>query len=237
MYVRPARADRVLQRGGVNARTNFTGIKPNQLKQITLDDAMSLSRLLPLRLCALLIILVGMPASAHAAVVVAVDKSTQRMSVAVDGTPRHDWAVSTGRAGCGTPSGTYAPTRLERTWFSRAYYNSPMPHSIFFHGGYAIHGSYEISRLGGPASHGCIRLHPSNAATLFSLVRRYGGGQYPHHRDGRGFRERTAASPDPARLLTLPAALPARLCAACLSRPELSLLPVLTARPCGQVCG
>lgn len=39
-----------------------------------------------------------------------------------------------------------------------------MPHSIFFHGGYAIHGSYEINRLGGPASHGCIRLHPANAA-------------------------------------------------------------------------
>jgi len=51
------------------------------------------------------------------------------------------------------------------------YYDSPMPHSIFFHGGYAIHGSYEINRLGGPASHGCIRLHPVNAATLFALVK------------------------------------------------------------------
>jgi lipoprotein-anchoring transpeptidase ErfK/SrfK len=51
-----------------------------------------------------------------------------------------------------------------------------MPHSIFFHGGYAIHGSYEISRLGGPASHGCVRLHPANAATLFALVGREGMG-------------------------------------------------------------
>jgi lipoprotein-anchoring transpeptidase ErfK/SrfK len=51
-----------------------------------------------------------------------------------------------------------------------------MPHSIFFYGGYAIHGSYDINRLGGPASHGCIRLHPANAATLFSLVRRDTGG-------------------------------------------------------------
>ncbi|MGZ8330608.1 MAG: L,D-transpeptidase [Rhodoplanes sp.] len=159
---------------------------------------MSLSRLLPLRLCALLFILVGVPASAHAAVVVTVDKSTQRMSVAVDGTPRHNWAVSTGRAGYGTPSGTYAPTRLERTWFSRAYYNSPMPHSIFFHGGYAIHGSYEISRLGGPASHGCIRLHPSNAATLFSLVRRYGAGNTRIIvTEGDFGSARRAASPDP----------------------------------------
>ena len=45
-----------------------------------------------------------------------------------------------------------------------------MPYSIFFDGGYAIHGSYEISHLGRPASHGCIRLHPKNAAILFALV-------------------------------------------------------------------
>jgi lipoprotein-anchoring transpeptidase ErfK/SrfK len=96
--------------------------------------------------------------------------------VSVDGVPRYHFAVSTGRAGFGTPNGTYQPQRLERTWFSKEYYNSPMPHSIFFHGGYAIHGSYEISRLGGPASHGCIRLHPQNAATLFALVKQQGAG-------------------------------------------------------------
>ena len=111
---------------------------------------------------------------AAAKVVVTIDKSTQHMSISVDGTPRYNFAVSTGRAGYGTPSGTYRPERLARTWFSKKYYNSPMPHSIFFHGGYAIHGSYEISRLGGPASHGCVRLHPSNAATLYALVQREG---------------------------------------------------------------
>jgi lipoprotein-anchoring transpeptidase ErfK/SrfK len=65
---------------------------------------------------------------------------------------------------------------MARRWFSRKYYNSPMPHSIFFHGGYAIHGSYEIRRLGGPASHGCVRLHPVHAAALFALVQKYGSG-------------------------------------------------------------
>ena len=49
-----------------------------------------------------------------------------------------------------------------------------MPHAIFFYGGFAIHGTYELSRLGGPASHGCVRLHPSNAATLLSLVEHSG---------------------------------------------------------------
>jgi lipoprotein-anchoring transpeptidase ErfK/SrfK len=112
--------------------------------------------------------------AAHANVLISIDKSTQQMMVSVDGMPRYRWAVSTGRAGYGTPSGTYRPQRMERTWFSKVYYNSPMPYSIFFHGGYAIHGSYEIHRLGGPASHGCVRLHPANAATLFALVQQRG---------------------------------------------------------------
>ena len=75
------------------------------------------------------------------------------------------------RAGATTrPNGTYRPERLARQWYSRKYDWSPMPYSIFFHGGYAIHGSYEISHLGRPASHGCIRLQPKNAAVLFSIV-------------------------------------------------------------------
>jgi lipoprotein-anchoring transpeptidase ErfK/SrfK len=114
---------------------------------------------------------------AAAKVVVTIDKSTQHMSISVDGTPRYNFVVSTGRAGYGTPNGTYHPERLARTWFSKKYYNSPMPHSIFFHGGYAIHGSYAINQLGGPASHGCVRLHPGNAATLFSLVSHEGPGR------------------------------------------------------------
>jgi L,D-transpeptidase catalytic domain len=79
--------------------------------------------------------------SARANTLISIDKSTQQMLVSVDGVPRYRWVVSTGRAGYGPPSGTYRPQRMERTWFSKEYYNSPMPHSIFFHGGYAIHGS------------------------------------------------------------------------------------------------
>jgi hypothetical protein len=123
-------------------------------------------------LAAVLAILFVSAAGAH--VLINVDKSTQQMTVSVDGTPRYRFAVSTGRPGLGTPSGTFHPQRMEPTWFSKEYYNSPMPHAIFFHGGFAIHGSYEISQLGGPASHGCIRLHPDNAATLYSLVQQQG---------------------------------------------------------------
>ena len=109
-------------------------------------------------------------ASAQAEVVVTVDKTAQQLSVAVDGFTRYQWPVSTARWGYRTPNGTYRPQRLARKWFSRKYDWSPMPYSIFFNGGYAIHGSYEISHLGRPASHGCIRLHPENAAVLFALV-------------------------------------------------------------------
>lgn len=110
-------------------------------------------------------------ARAEASVVVTVDKTAQRLTVAVDGVTRYRWPVSTARWGYRTPNGSYRPQRLARTWFSRKYDMSPMPYSIFFAGGYAIHGSYEVSRLGRPASHGCIRLHPANAAMLFALVK------------------------------------------------------------------
>lgn len=112
---------------------------------------------------------------AGADVVIRVDKSAQRLNVSVDGRPVYDWPVSTARWGYETPNGTYHPERLEKSWYSRKYDMSPMPHSIFFDGGYAIHGSYEVSHLGRPASHGCIRLSPSHAATLFALVKEHRG--------------------------------------------------------------
>jgi hypothetical protein len=114
-------------------------------------------------------------ASAQAGIVVTVNKSTQRLAVTVNGETRYVWPTSTGRIGYNTPNGTYGVERMERTWHSRKYDWSPMPYSIFFHGGYAIHGSYEVSRLGRPASHGCIRLHPRNAAVLFNLVKKNRG--------------------------------------------------------------
>ena len=103
-----------------------------------------------------------------------IDKSSQRIAVVQDGYMRYVWPVSTGRDGDGAPSGVYSPERLERSWFSREYYDSPMPYAIFFRNGYAIHGSYDITRLGGPASHGCIRLYPQDAALLFAMVEQEG---------------------------------------------------------------
>ena len=103
-----------------------------------------------------------------------IDKSSQNISVVQNGSLLYVWPVSTGGDAFSTPNGVYTPERLERSWFSKAYYSSPMPHAIFFHNGYAIHGSYDIARLGGPASHGCVRLHPQNAAMLFAMVEQEG---------------------------------------------------------------
>ena len=120
--------------------------------------------------------LCSLASSAGAGVLITIDKSSQQMSVSVDGMRRYTWPVSTGRSGYGTPSGVFAPQMMARRWFSRRYYNSPMPHSIFFYHGFAIHGTNDLGRLGGPASHGCVRLHPSNAAALYALVERNGRG-------------------------------------------------------------
>jgi lipoprotein-anchoring transpeptidase ErfK/SrfK len=120
------------------------------------------------------LLLIALSTGADAAIVVQIDRAGQRMAVIVDGAPRYNWRVSTARRGYITPPGTYHPEMLARRWFSRKYYNSPMPHSIFFYGGFAIHGSYEISHLGRPASHGCVRLDPGNAAILFGLVQHEG---------------------------------------------------------------
>jgi lipoprotein-anchoring transpeptidase ErfK/SrfK len=105
---------------------------------------------------------------------VQVDVGGQRMEVYVEGRLRHRWTVSTGKNGHDTPGGTYRPQRLEREWYSTKYDDAPMPHAIFFHGGYAIHGTTATRQLGRAASHGCIRLAPGNAAQLFSLVQDYG---------------------------------------------------------------
>jgi len=111
---------------------------------------------------------------ASAALVARIDISSQVMTVSQDGDILYRWSVSTGARGYRTPRGSYRPTRLARMWYSRKYDNAPMPNSIFFKGGYAIHGTNHVKSLGRPASHGCVRLHPSNAKILYSLVQQHG---------------------------------------------------------------
>jgi lipoprotein-anchoring transpeptidase ErfK/SrfK len=120
---------------------------------------------------------ITLAAPASAGVIVRVDNSEQRMRVYIDGALAYVWPVSTARRGYWTPPGDYYVHRMERMWYSRKYDMSPMPYSLFFHGGYAIHGTGAIRQLGRPASHGCVRLHPANARALFRIVRHHGGAR------------------------------------------------------------
>jgi lipoprotein-anchoring transpeptidase ErfK/SrfK len=103
-----------------------------------------------------------------------IDISSQTMVVTLHGDVLYTWKVSTARKGYVTPLGRFKPLWLSRYHRSQQYDDAPMPYAIFFHRGYAIHGTTEIRQLGQPASHGCVRIHPDNAATLFSLVQREG---------------------------------------------------------------
>jgi len=118
--------------------------------------------------------MLGAIGAAHATTRIDIDLSTQTMHVE-SSSGSYTWPVSTARAGYSTPRGYFAPTGLQRMHYSKKYHMSPMPYSIFFRGGYAIHGTYATGALGSPASHGCVRLSPAHAAQLFHMVQSEGG--------------------------------------------------------------
>jgi hypothetical protein len=123
-------------------------------------------------LTAAIVAVLALGQTARAELLIKVDKSAQRMTVAVNGERLYDWPVTTGGSGYDTPSGTFKPFRMEIDHYSDEYDNAPMPYSIFFtQTGNAIHGTYEQRNLGRAVSHGCVRLSVKNAATLWNLVK------------------------------------------------------------------
>ncbi|WP_223475409.1 L,D-transpeptidase [Oricola indica] len=120
------------------------------------------------------VVVSGATASLANRLVAHVDISRQTMTVKKDGRTLYNWRVSTARKGYRTPTGKWSPTRMHKMWHSRKYNMSPMPYSIFFYGGYAIHGTNAVNALGRPASHGCIRLDTGNARKLYQLTKQVG---------------------------------------------------------------
>lgn len=121
--------------------------------------------------------MIGAPAAASAATLVAeVDIATQTMVVKEFGKVIHTWKVSTAAPGYITPAGDFRPYRMHRMWHSRTYDMAPMPFAVFYDRGWAVHGTTSVSRLGRPASHGCVRLETVNAEAFYNLVRKYGPG-------------------------------------------------------------
>ena len=118
--------------------------------------------------------LLAAPSYAYAHVEINIDLSSQTMTVHSGTGEIYVWPISSGRAGHATPRGVFSPRALYVMVHSAKYGNAPMPHSIFFYGQYAIHGTASVGNLGRPASHGCVRISPGNAATLFAMVQRQG---------------------------------------------------------------
>ena len=112
--------------------------------------------------------------SEAASLVANISLSNQTMTVSQNGVVRHRWKVSTARKGYVTPTGSYSAKWVSRNHRSRKYDNAPMPFAVFFKGGYAVHATYDLKRLGRPASHGCVRLHPNDAAQFFSMATQSG---------------------------------------------------------------
>lgn len=110
--------------------------------------------------------------------VATVSLSKQNMTVKVTDrrgkTDTYVWAVSTGASGFETPKGTWRPTWLSKDHKSSQYNDAPMPYSVFFVDGIAVHGTNAVAKLGQPASHGCVRLSTDNAASFYQLVSAYG---------------------------------------------------------------
>ena len=102
------------------------------------------------------------------------DLGAQRLTVVENGKTKYAWAISSGRRGFATPTGTFHPQWAAKMWYSRQYEDAPMPNAVFFHHGTAFHGTSAVGLLGQPASHGCVRLAPGNAAALFKLVHKHG---------------------------------------------------------------
>ena len=158
------------------------------------------------------------PAKARAAVKPAVtlnlkvDLAAQRVTVVDQGKVRHVWPISSGRRGFATPTGKFVPQWTALLHRSTQYDDAPMPHSVFFTGGVAFHGTTDTANLGRPASHGCVRLAPRHAAQLYALVHKHGlprtrvivhgapNGQATAGRErGKGPREARSARQDEVR--------------------------------------
>lgn len=114
------------------------------------------------------------PAPPVITLVAKIDLATQRMTIIEHGKPKLTWIVSSGARGYDTPRGLFQPSWMAKEWFSRQYDNAPMPHAVFFKDGAAVHATMNPSSLGTPASHGCVRLSKTNAASFYALVQRHG---------------------------------------------------------------
>ena len=113
-------------------------------------------------------ILLGRRPEAESDQRVVVNLSTQRAELLRDGEVVDSTAVSTGRKGYSTPSGTFVITNKHSSWISTIY-KVPMPWFMRLScGSIGLHAG---NVPGYPASHGCIRLPYAKAKAFFGQMR------------------------------------------------------------------
>ena len=90
--------------------------------------------------------------------VMCISKSTRRLTWVVDGVPKYGMDVRFGSDELPTREGVFS-VYLKKVDVISNLYHTPMPYSMFFSGGQAVHYSSNFARLGYTgASHGCVNV-------------------------------------------------------------------------------
>lgn len=98
-----------------------------------------------------------------------VSKGDQKVFHFADGKLADVFTCSTALPQYDLKEGRYGVYLREKKHWSREW-EVWMPHSLFFHRGYALHATTMVRQLGRPASHGCVRLRPKDAEKLYNEV-------------------------------------------------------------------
>ncbi|MDJ0799146.1 MAG: L,D-transpeptidase [Calothrix sp. MO_167.B12] len=98
-----------------------------------------------------------------------INLSRQRLIAWKGKKPVYAVIVSTGKKKTPTRTGIFrVKTKLRKTRMKGEDYDVPdVPHTMYYKGGYAIHGAYWHRRFGTPVSHGCVNVAPDHAKWLY----------------------------------------------------------------------
>jgi peptidoglycan hydrolase-like protein with peptidoglycan-binding domain len=97
---------------------------------------------------------------------VEVDLTRQVLLLIADNVVEMTVPIASGRQGWRTPTGTFSVERKLPYWRESALGMLYKP--VYFHGGFAIHGSYSVPPE--PASHGCVRVSLASMDVLYPLL-------------------------------------------------------------------
>ncbi len=113
---------------------------------------------------------------------ITVDLGAQQLTAWQDGKIQHQTKVSSGMRLTPTVKGSFkiwakvpiqdmrGPSPYKDIYPSGRYLVKNVPHVLYFHQGYAIHGAYWHNNFGRVASHGCVNVPLKSAEWLFGFA-------------------------------------------------------------------